>query len=196
MATGPSAVAPPWFSAASACVRAHLARSSVPEDAGHAEDTLAWLLRLLPQADWEVRLAALAHDIDRAQPGNARVHREDFACYDDFKAAHAANSARITARLLRRAGAPETAIRRTTFLVLHHETGGEDTDLRALCDADALSFYTHNLPFYLLRSGWREALRRARWGAKRLSRPAQARLAAFPFADPRIGRLVRLALEA
>ena len=188
------ALAPAWFEAAAALVRAHIARSRVPEDPGHAEDTLAWLLRLLPDASWPLRLAALAHDLDRALPDARRVRREDFADYDDFKAAHAANSARVLAQLMRAAQAPQAAIRRACFLVLHHETGGADPELSALCDADALSFYTHNLAFYRLRHDEAEVLRRARWGVARLSPEARARLAAFPFADPHVRAFVQEAL--
>ena len=190
------ALAPVWFEAAAALVRAHIACSRVPEDPGHAEDTLAWLVRLLPDASWPLRLAALAHDLDRALPDARRVRREDFADYDDFKAAHAANSARVLAQLMRTAQAPQEAIRRACFLVLHHETGGADPELMALCDADALSFYTHNLAFYRLRHDEAEVLRRARWGVARLSPQARARLAAFPFADPHARAIVREALAA
>ncbi|RME86974.1 MAG: hypothetical protein D6771_01065, partial [Zetaproteobacteria bacterium] len=126
MADAPKPLAPAWFEAAAALVRGLVARSRVPEDAGHAEDTLCWLERLRPDADWALRLAALAHDLDRALPDDLRVHREDFADYDDFKAAHAANSARVLARILHDVRAPTDAIRKATYFVLHHETGKPD----------------------------------------------------------------------
>ncbi|MDQ7010552.1 MAG: DUF4202 family protein [Mariprofundaceae bacterium] len=186
--------APAWFVSATAQLRRLLARSHVPEDAGHAEDVLCWLLRLEPEAGWPLRFAALAHDVDRAMPDAMRVQRGDFANYDDFKAAHAANSARIAARLLHRAGAPTSVVHEVTRLVLHHEEQGGDSQLSLLCDADALSFYTHNLPFYLLREDENEALHRSRWGIRRLSTHGRKALRCFPFADPRIARLVTGAL--
>lgn len=189
------ALAPAWFEAAAAIVRAQLARSRVPEDPGHAEDTLRWLARLHPNAGWALKLAALAHDLDRALADAERVRRDDFADYDDFKAAHAANSARVLARILREVRAPEAEIRKAAYFVLHHETGRpDDAALAALVDADALSFYTHNLVYYRLRMGDAEALRRAAWGVRRLSPTARRMLAAFPFADPQIARLVAEAL--
>ncbi len=182
--------APSWFVHARRALERMLACSRVPEDPGHARDVERWLLRLSPNADWPVRYAALAHDVDRALPDDQRVRREDFLDFDDFKAAHAANSARVAARLLREAGAPVSVVCEVTHLVLHHETGGESAELALLCDADALSFYTHNLPFYLLREGENEAVRRIRWGARRLSGRARQILARFPFANPIIGQMV------
>jgi len=183
---------PAWFAAAVAALDRLLARSRVPEDSGHAQDVERWLLRLRPEAsaDWPLRLAARAHDVDRALPDELRVCRHDFADYDDFKAAHAANSARVTAGLMRKADAPVDAIHDVTWLVMHHEVGGRDARLQALCDADSLSFFTHNLPFYRLREGEQAALSRMRWGMARLSPRAKGALAAFPFADARMAGLV------
>jgi len=170
--------------------------SCVPEDTGHARDTLCWLLRLRPDADWRLKFAAQAHDVDRALPYGKRVHRTDFPDYDAFKAAHAANSARVAEELLHEAGAPRDVVHDVGALVARHEQPGGDARHRALCDADALSFYTHNLPYYLLREGWAESVRRTRWGLRRLSPEARQRLIAFPFADPRIQTLVHDACAA
>lgn len=186
---------PVWFSAARSALGSLLAGSKVPEDPGHARDVERWLIRLRPEAavDWALRFAALAHDADRALPDEMRVHRADFRAFDDFKTAHAANSARVAAQLLRHAGAPDAVVHDVSWLVLRHEVGGSDARLRALCDADALSFFTHNLPFYLSREGEEEALRRMRWGVARLSANARKRLLRFPFADARIHRLMERA---
>ncbi|SVD31636.1 uncharacterized protein METZ01_LOCUS384490, partial [marine metagenome] len=43
-----------------------IARSKVPEDPVHAENVLEWVLKLKPDAGEALQLAALAHDIDRA----------------------------------------------------------------------------------------------------------------------------------
>ncbi len=190
-------IPPRWFEEARARVARILADSRVPEDFGHAHDVDRWVLRLRPEAagDWSLRLAAFAHDLDRALPDAERVHREDFSDYDDFKAAHAANSARVLAGLMRKAGAPSRAVRDAAGLVLHHERGGAEPRLRLLCDADALSFFTHNLPFFLLREGEARALERMRWGAARLSPAGVRALRAFPFADPRIRRMVKSLLN-
>ncbi len=40
--------------------------SAVPEDPVHSKNTLEWLLRLNPDADEALKIAALGHDIERA----------------------------------------------------------------------------------------------------------------------------------
>ena len=69
-------------------IRRVIAASQVPEDPRHADNTLEWLLRLAPDADEALQLAALGHDIDRAIE-EVKVRRADFDDYDAFKAAHA-----------------------------------------------------------------------------------------------------------
>src|SRR5690606_29227380 len=161
----------PAAARAAALIRQVLARAPVEEDAGHAENTLHWLLRLDPAADAALRLAALAHDIERARA--RRLRRQRFASYDDFKARHAEIGARITRRLLHVAGVEESVREEACRLVRRHEVGGDPrSDL--LKDADSLSYFDHNLPYYYRREGWEETLRRARWGYSRLSARARA----------------------
>lgn len=177
---------------AKARIRAIIAGSSVPEDPSHAEDTLAWLLRLKPDADEALQIAALGHDIDRATPD--RVRRADFADYDAFKAAHARRSARLLREILGQALVDGHVTERVCHLVELHESGGTpDSDL--LREADSLSFFTNNLADYLAREGEAEALRRSRWGVTRLSDAGRKLLASFHFEDARIARIVRQALE-
>ncbi|MCZ6842402.1 MAG: DUF4202 family protein, partial [SAR324 cluster bacterium] len=80
-------------------IRETIARSEVPEDPPHAEDTLRWVLKLDPKADQALQIAALAHDIDRAVTAR-KVHREEFTDYDEFKSAHARNGAIILREIL------------------------------------------------------------------------------------------------
>ncbi len=180
-----AAAALPGTGDAMACavarVRARLALSEVPEDPRHGENTVQWLLRLHPEADEALRLAALAHDIDRATP--ERVRREDFRDYDAFKAAHARRGARLLRGILEGCGLEPALVEEACRLVAHHEAGG-DPRADILRDADSLSFYDTNLPLYLRRQGPEEALRRARWGWARLSERGRALLRAFRPRDP------------
>ncbi len=169
-----------------------VARSPVPEDPLHAENTLEWLLRLHPGADPALRLAALAHDIERARPD--RLRREDFDAYDAFKAAHAREGARILGDLLRECGVEEAVVREACRLVERHESGG-DARADLLREADSLSFFEVNLPLYHAREGDAETLRRCRWGVARLSRRGRAVLAGRLPDDARLAALVRRALE-
>lgn len=149
-----------------ALIRAQLKHSQVPEDPGHAENTLRWLMRLRPDADPALRLAALAHDIERSRPN--RLRRQDFSDYDRFKAMHAAIGARMASKIFRLAGVERQVRREAGRLIRLHESGG-DARSDLLKDADSISFFDHNLPAYLEREGREESLRRARWGYARLS---------------------------
>ncbi len=84
-------------------IRLIVAGSRVPEDSRHANNTLEWLLRLEPDADDALQLAALAHDIDRAIE-DTKIDRADFDDYDAFKAAHARNGAKILRPILTACG--------------------------------------------------------------------------------------------
>ncbi|MCK4488187.1 MAG: DUF4202 family protein, partial [Desulfobacterales bacterium] len=100
-----------------------MAGSSVPEDPRHAENTLDWLLRLKPDADDALQVAALGHDIERAIEAR-KVKQADFSDYDGFKAAHARNSAEILKEIMEDCGVPQDLASEVYSLVCRHETGG------------------------------------------------------------------------
>ena len=105
-------------------IRAVIAGSRVPEDPRHADNTLEWLLRLEPDAGDALQLAALAHDIDRANE-EIKVKRADFDDYDAFKAAHARNGAEILRPILSACGVPGDIVDEACRLVEVHEVGGD-----------------------------------------------------------------------
>ncbi len=152
-------------------IRLVVAGSQVPEDSRHADNTLEWLLRVEPHADDALQLAALAHDIDRAIE-ELKVERAGFDDYDTFKAAHARNGAEILRPILTECGVERHIVDEACRLVEVHEVGG---DFRAdlLKDADSISYFDVNLPFYYRREGWNEAKRRSSWGYRRLSARAK-----------------------
>ena len=152
-------------------IRAVIAGSRVPEDPRHADNTLEWLLRLEPDADQALQLAALAHDIDRADDVR-KVKRADFDDYDAFKAAHAHNGAEILRSMLIRCDVEADIVDEACRLVEVHEVGGDSrSDL--LKDADSISYFDVNLPLYYQREGWAETQRRSLWGYRRLTQRAQ-----------------------
>jgi hypothetical protein len=135
-------------------IRAVVAGSSVPEDARHAENTLDWLLRLKPDADEALQIAALGHDIERALEAR-KVKQADFPDYDSFKAAHARNSAEILKEIMEDCGVPQDLASKVYSLVYRHETGGHPhADL--IKDADSISFFEVNLPLYYKRHSRKE----------------------------------------
>jgi len=150
-------------------IRAVVAGSKVPEDPLHAENTLEWLLKLNPEADQALQIAALAHDIDRAVE-NRKVRRDDYDDYDAFKAAHARNGARILREIMKECGDVDSITEEACRLVTLHEIGG-DPRSNLIKDADSISYFDVNMPLYYQREGWEETKRRCIWGYHRLSTP-------------------------
>ncbi len=170
-------------------IRRIIAGSEVEEDPAHAEDTLALVLELEPKAGPDLRIAALGHDIERALPREKRIDRSSYCDYDAFKAAHARNSAKVLTGLLSGYNLPAPLIRRVHKLVEEHESGGSpDSDL--LKEADSLSFFRTNLPYYLAREGWDAARRRCRWGLQRLGPRGRRLLRSMTASDPLLKRLL------
>ena len=148
-------------------IRAIISQSSVPEDPIHAENVLEWLLKLKPDADETLQIAALAHDIDRADE-RGKIQRADFNDYNLFKAAHANNSAKILKAILHECRVEQPIIDDACWLVERHEIGG-DTRSDLLKDADSISYFKVNMPLYFQREGYEETLKRCIWGYQRLS---------------------------
>ncbi len=164
-------------------------KSKVPEDYVHALNTLKWLLKLKPDADEALQLAAIAHDIERADEMR-KVKRSSFNDYDKFKLEHAKNSAKILREILTNAGVDKSVIEDACRLVEKHETGGDKkSDL--LKEADSISFFETNLPQYYKREGKDETLRRARWGYKRLSQKGKKIVKSIRYNDEELDELIK-----
>ncbi len=174
-------------------IEAAVAESSVPEDPVHSKNTLAWLLKLKPDADEALQIAALGHDIERAME-RRKVQRADFDDYDEFKAAHGQNSAKILKEVMLDCGVDETVMEQVYDLVCRHEVGGDErSDL--LKDADSISYFEVNLPHYYNRHGWDETKRRCLWGYKRLSEKGKTLVAKLTFENDELRALMRTTLE-
>lgn len=173
-------------------IRAVIAGSSVPEDPRHAENTLEWLLKIDPEADHSLQVAALAHDIDRAV-GDQKVRRADFNDYDAFKDAHARCGANIVRELLQECGIDPSVADEVCRLVALHETGGDPrSDL--LKDADGISYFEVNMPLYYQREGWQETKRRCIWGYQRLSERMKEAAKKITYQDEELTRLLKEAI--
>jgi len=170
-------------------IRAVIAGSRVPEDPRHADNTVEWLLRLDPDADQALQLAALAHDIDRADDVR-KIKRADFDDYDAFKSAHARNGAEILRSILIRCDVEGDVADEACRLVEVHEVGGDPrSDL--LKDADSISYFDVNLPLYYQREGWAETKRRSLWGYRRLSARAKELVNKTCYQDERLIQLLQ-----
>jgi hypothetical protein len=174
-------------------VRATIAGSNVPEDPRHAENTLEWVLGLDPKAGHALQIAALSHDIDRAME-DRKVRRADFSDYDAFKAAHARNGASILRTILDECGVDQPTRDEACRLVIRHEVGGDpSSDL--LKDADSISSFDINMPFYYEREGWEETKRRCIWGYHRLSLRMKEVASGITFEDDTLTSLLAEAMR-
>jgi len=164
-------------------------KSPVPEDPIHSKNTLEWLLRLKPDADEALQIAALGHDIERAIE-ERKVRREDYQNYDEFKGAHASNSAKILAEIMKECTISKDLADDSFYLFFYHETGGtRHADI--LRDADGISFFDVNLPLYFTRNTREEVTRRCLWGYMRLPSNLKGLVAEFDYQNRELASLVR-----
>ncbi len=163
-------------------------KSSVPEDPLHSKNTLEWLLKLKPDADEALKVAALGHDIERAIE-ERKVRREDFSSFHEFKKAHALNSARIMAEIMEECTIGKKLIDDIFSLVAHHETGGDEM-AEVLKEADTISYFDVNLPLYYARHSVEETKRRALWGYKKLSANLKEVVAKMNYSDKKLASLL------
>lgn len=162
--------------------------SLVPEDYNHAINTLEWLLKLYPFADERMKIAALCHDIERAYK-DKKIKKECYSDFNEFKRAHAENSAKIMRSILIDQNFSKDFIDDVCELIRLHEFGGNK---RADCikDADSISFFDTNVELYYQREGFEEAKKRIIWGYNRLSDKAKKILKSFTYTNNKIQELI------
>ena len=164
-------------------------KSSVPEDPIHAKNTLEWLLKLKPDANETLQIATLGHDIERAIE-ERKVKRKDYQSYDEFKDAHALNSAKIMKEIMKEHNMNKAMIEKVFFLVRHHENGG--TKLAdVLKNADSISFFQVGLPFYHIRHNLEQTKERCLWGLKRLPQSLRRIVAKFNYRNPKLNSFIK-----
>ena len=144
-----------------------ISKSKVPEDSIHSKNTREWVIKLKPEADMALQIAALGHDIERSIE-ERKIKRKNFTDYDEFKKVHSQNSATILHEILLKYDLNQDFIDKVVDLVLLHEFGGTP-EANILKYADSISFFDVNLPFYFQRNSERETAFRMKWGYKKLS---------------------------
>ena len=169
--------------------------SDVPEDYSHAKSVKKWVLKFKPNADWTLQIAAFAHDIERALP-QRKVIRSNFSDYNDFKNAHAINSAKVVQEILDKYPLSREAKNKILNLIKNHELGqNEDSDLVILKDADSLSFFEVNILAYAERNDESEILSRMMWGYKRLSSKARQIVKEFHYENEKLNEFLQLTIS-
>ncbi|MBA7555301.1 hypothetical protein ES705_47959 [subsurface metagenome] len=76
------------------------------------------------------------------------------------------------------------------FLVRHHETGG-DSRTDVLRNADSISFFHINLPYYFARNNIEDVKRRFLWGYRKLPDSLRKILIDFGYRDKQLASLVK-----
>ncbi len=168
-------------------------KSKVPEDPVHSKNTLEWVLKLKPNADIALQIAALGHDVERAVE-ERKVKRKDFESYDEFKKTHAANSAKILVGIMVDCRVNRDLIEDVRSLVTHHEAGGDDRS-NILREADSLSFLDVNLPHYFTRNSVEETRKRVLWSYRKLSDNSKRTASKFTYSNKELDSLVRRCIE-
>ncbi|MDB4988505.1 MAG: hypothetical protein JWN04_3683 [Myxococcaceae bacterium] len=163
----------------------------VRADYEHALDVWQWLVRLEPGASRALQLAALFHDVERLESEATTRVEQHAADYQAFKSAHAAQGAQRTRAILGEL-LPSELVSRVAWLVERHEQPGDDPELRALNDADALSFFALNSAGFLAYYGAQHTEKKVRYTLSRLSsglaRSALGTLRLEPFIIEALGR--------
>lgn len=159
----------------------------------HAQLVLKWVLKLKPDADEALKIAALAHDIDRAITKITEKDLKEYAKIDQFKKKHAERSARFITNILIKHHYTLKTIKKVKHLVANHEFGG-DVESNILMDADSLAYFEYNIPSYLKRNGEERAKKKIQFMYKRLSATAKEFLSQIKYHDKKIETLVKESL--
>jgi hypothetical protein len=171
-----------------------LTKPLVRADYAHALDTWRWTLRLDFGASSALQLAALFHDIERLR-GEPDARVEHLAPdYSAFKQAHARSGALLSAEILSQCDVAPELVARVQQLVERHETPGEDAELAALNDADALSFFSLNSWGFVEYFGLAHSRAKVAYTLGRMRPAAKRYLDRFRY-HPRMWRLLREQLD-
>lgn len=160
------------------------------EDFIHSINTFEWVCKLYPAAedDHALEIAALGHDIERGF-NDRRIESRGYGSYDEFKQAHALNSAEILVELMEECGVEQALTHDVAHLVAHHETGGNERE-ELLKDANVLSFFHVCLPLYYDRRGTDITKKRCVWGYNKLSYKLREHVREMEFLDTDLHELI------
>lgn len=161
----------------------------------HANLVLGWVLKLKPDADEALQIAALSHDMERAITCITEKDLKDYSKINEFKKEHSIRSAKYIVEILTKHNYPSEVIEKVKHLVENHEFGG-DEETNILMDADSLAYFDYNIPSYLKRNGRERAKQKIQFMYSRLSAPAKKLSNQIKFSDKEISELVKESISA
>lgn len=171
-----------------------LPKSPIESDPKHSELAHKWLLKLKPDADEVMQIAALAHDIDRAMTGITDKDCKDPSKMDEFKKEHAIRSAKFISDIMKKHGYDKKIIGKVRHLVEAHEEGG-DADQDFIMSADSLAYFEYNIPGYIKRYGKEKTKDKIRFMYGRMPEKAKKIVKEMKFMDKDIGNLFKEAVS-
>ena len=108
----------------------------------HFERTVFWLEKFLPNHGEAERIAAYAHDIERAFRDETKKAPEDYLDID-FLRSHEEGGAEIMRKFLTEKWASSEFVAKVVHMISRHEEGWDELQ-NALMDADSVSFFETN----------------------------------------------------
>lgn len=162
----------------------------------HFERTVHWLKYLDENATVEKRIAAYAHDIQRAFRRNSTIDKI-ISSPDGFQDAemlrqHQQEGADIVAKELSRLGASDGLVNKVKSLIAKHEEGGS-VDQNNLKDADSISFFEMNADHFVKKFAKQIGKQKVRdkfeWMYSRITSD-KAKKVAKPFYDNYLKELI------
>ena len=160
----------------------------------HSELTLKWVLKLRPHADEALKIAALAHDIDRAITSITEKDLKDFSKIHEFKKEHAIRSAKFTSDIMKKHDYDNETIEKVKQLIEVHEEGGDEEET-TLMEADSISYFDYNIDHYFERYGREKTKNKIQFMYKRLSEKARDLVKQIKFKDENISALFNEAIK-
>ncbi|MFA5188152.1 MAG: DUF4202 family protein [Patescibacteria group bacterium] len=159
----------------------------------HSQSVWQWVLKLKPDADIALQIAALGHDIDRSFE-DYRKMKAKFSTYDEYKKEHALLSAKIMCDILKKHNFDETTIDKVRHLIENHEIGGEG-DVEILMEADSITFF-NDLPHYRQTHTQEETTDKIKFMYDRLNDKAKSMVNQIDFKNAESAKLFKEAINS
>jgi hypothetical protein len=166
-----------------------ISKSPLKIDNLHSKLTKKWVLKLKPDADEALQIAALAHDIDRGATGITESDA-DFSNYNEFKREHGKRSAMVIRGILEKHGFEEDFIKKVEHLVSLHEFGG-DEEADILKVADSIAFFEENIKVFFERCGREKTKFKIKFMFERMTKRAKRIVRGFKYEDPELNSIFR-----
>lgn len=137
-----------WYPKVEKFVTDSFIKANNAGDLKHFERTVYWVKRLKPDADEALQIAAFAHDTERVFKDEKNINSNSGLVSQDRLNYHQETGAKIIADFLKEQQAPQELIERVKSLISKHEVGGTE-DENILKDADSISYFENQIPFFL-----------------------------------------------